>query len=163
PTARITGIKEISCEGLSGSTPGVTDARCADVKAQLLEGEDKGKVVTVPITAAIYASGAKAGQVITLVRVPPSGDQPAQFQFSDFERGTPLLVMALIFAAVVIVVARWRGFAALVGLGFAGSIMVTFMFPALIAGTNPIMVGLIGSAAIMFVALYAAHGFSART
>jgi YibE/F-like protein len=37
------------------------------------------------------------------------------------------------------------------------------MFPALIAGTNPIMVGLIGSAAIMFVALYAAHGFSART
>jgi len=41
--------------------------------------------------------------------------------------------------------------------------MVTFMFPALIAGTNPIMVGLIGSAAIMFVALYAAHGFSART
>ncbi|HEX3199865.1 MAG TPA: YibE/F family protein, partial [Propionibacteriaceae bacterium] len=54
PTARITGIKEISCEGLSGSTPGVTDARCADVTAQLLEGEDKGKVVTVPITAAIY-------------------------------------------------------------------------------------------------------------
>jgi uncharacterized membrane protein len=163
PTARITGIKEISCEGLSGSTPGVPDARCADLTAQLLEGEDKGKAVTVPITAAIYSSGAEVGQVIKLVRVPPSGDQPAQYQFSDFERGTPLLVMALIFAVVVIVVARWRGFAALVGLGFAGFIMVTFMFPALIAGSNPIMVGLIGSAAIMFVALYAAHGFSART
>jgi uncharacterized membrane protein len=163
PTARITAIKEISCEGLSGSTPGATDARCADVTSQLLEGEDKGKDVTVPITSAIYASGAKVGQVITLVRVPPSGDQPAQYQFSDFERSTPLLVMGLIFAAVVIVVARWRGFAALIGLGFAGFILVTFMFPALIAGSNPIMVGLIGSAAIMFVALYAAHGFSART
>jgi hypothetical protein len=33
----------------------------------------------------------------------------------------------------------------------------------LIAGSNPLMVGLIGSSAIMFVALYAAHGFSART
>ena len=163
PTARITAIKEISCEGLSGSTPGVPDARCADVTAQLLEGEDKGKSVTVPITAAIYSSGAEVGQDIKLVRVPPSGDQPSQYQFSDFERGTPLLVMALIFAVVVIVVARWRGFAALVGLGFAGFIMVTFMFPALIAGSNPIMIGLIGSAAIMFVALYAAHGFSART
>ena len=64
---------------------------------------------------------------------------------------------------VVVVVARWRGFASLIGLGFAGFILVAFMFPALIAGTNPIMVGLIGSAAIMFVALYAAHGFSART
>jgi uncharacterized membrane protein len=163
PTARITGIKEISCEGLAGSTPGVTDARCADLTSQLLEGDDKGKTVTVAVTAAIYSSGVKVGQVIKLVRVPPSGDQPAQYQFSDFKRSTPLLVMGLIFAAVVIVVARWRGFAALLGLGFAGFILATFMFPALIAGTNPIMVGLIGSSAIMFVALYAAHGFSART
>jgi uncharacterized membrane protein len=163
PTARITGIKEISCEGLAGSTPGVTDARCADLTSQLLEGDDKGKTVTVPVTAAIYSSGVKVGQVIKLVRVPPSGDQPAQYQFSDFTRSTPLLVVGLIFAAVVIVVARWRGFAALLGLGFAGFILATFMFPALIAGSNPIMVGLIGSSAIMFVALYAAHGFSART
>ncbi|HET9646609.1 MAG TPA: YibE/F family protein, partial [Microlunatus sp.] len=57
----------------------------------------------------------------------------------------------------------WRGFAALLGLAFAGFIMVKFMFPALVVGTNPIAVGLIGSSAIMFVALYAAHGFSART
>ena len=163
PTARITGIKEISCEGLSGSTPGVTNARCADLTSQLLEGDDKGKAVTVPVTAAIYSSGIKVGQAIKLVRVPPAGDQPAQYQFSDFKRSTPLLVVGLIFAAVVIVVARWRGFAALLGLGFAGFILVTFMFPALIAGSNPIMVGLIGSSAIMFVALYAAHGFSART
>jgi uncharacterized membrane protein len=37
------------------------------------------------------------------------------------------------------------------------------MFPALVAGSDPILVGLIGSSAIMFVVLYAAHGFSART
>ena len=59
--------------------------------------------------------------------------------------------------------ARWRGFASLLGLAFAGFILVKFMFPALVAGSNPIMVGLIGSSAIMFVVLYAAHGFSART
>ena len=163
PSARVTEVREISCEGLSGSTPGVTDARCADVTSQLLEGSEKGKTVTVPVTAAIYSSGIKAGQVIKLVRIPPSADQPAQYQFSDFERRIPLLVMGLLFAIVVVVVARWRGFAALIGLGFAGFVLVAFMFPALIAGTNPIMVGLIGSAAIMFVALYAAHGFSART
>jgi uncharacterized membrane protein len=163
PTARVTEVREISCEGLSGSTPGVTNARCADVTSQLLQGDEKGKTVSVPVTAAIYSSGIKAGQVIKLVRIPPSADQPAQYQFSDFERRVPLLVVGLLFAILVVVVARWRGFAALIGLGFAGFVMVAFMFPALIAGTNPIMVGLIGSAAIMFVALYAAHGFSART
>jgi uncharacterized membrane protein len=163
PTARITDIKEISCEGLTGSTPGASNARCADITARLLKGDDRGNTVTVPMTSAVYASGVKVGEVIKLVRVPPTADQPAQYQFSDFERGTPLLVVGLLFAVVVIVVARWRGFAALLGLGFAGFILVTFMFPALIVGTNPIMVGLIGSSAIMFVALYAAHGFSART
>jgi uncharacterized membrane protein len=49
------------------------------------------------------------------------------------------------------------------GLGFAGFILIKFMFPALVAGSDPILVGLIGSSAIMFVVLYAAHGFSART
>ena len=101
--------------------------------------------------------------MIRLVRVPPADGQPAQYQFSDFERRTPLIAFALIFAAVVIAVARWRGFASLIGLGFAAFILVKFMFPALVAGTNPIAVGLIGSSAIMFVVLYAAHGFSART
>ena len=38
PTARITDIKEISCEGLAGSTPGVTDARCADVSSRAAGG-----------------------------------------------------------------------------------------------------------------------------
>ena len=163
PKARITQLSEISCDGLAGSTPGVTSKTCANATATLLEGDDKDKAVTVPLTAAVYSSGVKVGQVIKLVRVPPTDGQPAQYQFSDFERSTPLIAFALIFAAVVIAVARWRGFASLIGLCFAGFILVKFMFPALVAGTNPIVVGLIGSSAIMFVVLYAAHGFSART
>jgi len=56
PKARITEVKPSSCEGLAGSTPGVTDTRCANVTAELLEGDDQGKLVTVPLTAAVYAS-----------------------------------------------------------------------------------------------------------
>ena len=100
---------------------------------------------------------------VTLIRIPPIDGQPAQYQFSDFERSIPLIVIAVAFALAVIIVARWRGFAALLGLGFAGFILVKFMFPALVSGTNPLLVGLVGSSAIMFVVLYAAHGFSART
>src|SRR5215213_3093038 len=163
PKGRITAVKEISCEGLPGSTPGVTDTRCADITAELLEGEEKGQAVTVPLTSAVYASGVEVGQKILLIRIPPTEDQPAQYNFSDFVRSTPLLVIAIIFAALVVAVARWRGFASVLGLGFAGFILVRFMFPALVAGSDPILVGLIGSSAIMFVVLYAAHGFSART
>jgi uncharacterized membrane protein len=163
PDARITAIEEISCDGLSGSTPGVSTSRCANVTAQLLEGEDEGLSATVPLTDAIYSSGTEVGQTIKLIRVPPADGQPAQYQFSDFERSTPLILLTLAFVAVVVAVARWRGFASIVGLGFAGFILVKFMFPALVAGENAILIGLIGSSAIMFVVLYAAHGFSART
>ena len=163
PSARITGLAQISCEGLSGSTPGVSDTRCANATAELLDGDDQGKSVTVPLSDAIYSSGVKVGQEIILIRVPPEADRPAEYQFSDFERRTPLIFFTVLFVLVVIAVARWRGFASLIGLGFAGFILVKFMFPALVAGSNPIMVGLIGSSAIMFVVLYATHGFSART
>lgn len=163
PTARITAVEQISCEGLSGSTPGIDDSRCANITAQLLEGDDEGLSATVPLTDALYSSGVEVGQKIKLIRIPPADGQPSQFQFSDFERRTPLILLTLAFVAVVVVVARWRGFASLVGLGFAGFILVKFMFPALVAGENPILIGLIGSSAIMFVVLYAAHGFSART
>ena len=163
PKARITAIAETSCEGLPGSTSGVESTRCANVTAQLLQGSDKGKMVTVPLTSAVYASGIRVGQQIQLIRVPPGDGQPAQYQYSDFVRGFPLLVVAVFFAAVVVAVARWRGFASLIGLAFAAFILVKFMFPALIVGSNPTLVGLVGSSAIMFVVLYAAHGFSART
>ncbi|HZA74464.1 MAG TPA: YibE/F family protein, partial [Propionibacteriaceae bacterium] len=163
PSARITEVKEISCDGLPGSTPDVSELNCAEAVAELLEGDDRGLAVSVPLTEAVYSSGVEVGQVIKLTRVPAIDDQPAQYQFADFERRTPLIALTVIFAVAVVAVARWRGFASLIGLAFAGFILVKFMFPALVAGSNPLLVGLIGSSAIMFVVLYAAHGFSART
>jgi len=163
PHAKITAVEEISCDGLAGSTPGQSSNACANLTATVSDGEGKGDVASVPLTQALYASGAEVGQTITLIRVPPGDGQPASYQFSDFDRRAPLIALTIVFALVVIAVARWRGLASLLGLAFAGFILVKFMFPALVAGQNPIVVGLIGSSAIMFVVLYAAHGFSART
>ncbi|GGL66008.1 membrane protein [Microlunatus endophyticus] len=164
PTGRITKVEEVSCQGKTGSTPGQADQNgCANLTVRVLNGVDEGKQVQVTLTQAQFSSGASVGQKVKLFRLPGAQGQPATFQFSDFDRGLPLIVLAIAFAAVVVVVARWRGFAALVGLAFAGFILVEFMFPALVSGTNPLLAGLIGSSAIMFVVLYAAHGFSTRT
>ncbi|MFT4166396.1 MAG: YibE/F family protein [Microlunatus sp.] len=164
PTAEITAIQPVSCEGMAGSTPGANNQTCATISVRVLDGDDTGKEVAgIPLTDALYNSGTKIGQRVKLIRIPPTDGQPSQFQFSDFERRAPLIVITLAFAAAVIFVARWRGFASLLGLGFAGFILVKFMFPALVSGSNPVLVGLVGSSAIMFVVLYAAHGISART
>ena len=163
PAGRVTNVARISCEGVPGSTSGVNTQVCANLSVQVLDGDDQGQTVVVPVTAAVYASGISIGQRVSLVRIPPIDGQPAQYQFTDFSRGTPLLVFTLIFVAAVILVARWRGLAALLGLGVAGLILVTFLFPALVSGANPILVGLIAASAILFVALFAAHGLNVAT
>ena len=165
PTGRISTVRSMSCQGQAGSTPGQDQAACATITVELLEGPEKGQKVDVVLTAAQYGSGVKVGQKVKLFRVPAAqgADGKASYQFSDFDRSVPLIALVVAFAIAVIAVARWRGFASLIGLAFAGFILIKFMFPALVGGQNPLLVGLIGSAAIMFVVLYAAHGFSART
>lgn len=160
PKGRITNVTRISCEGVAGSTSGVNTQVCANLSVQLTSGEDQGQTVVVPVNHVVYSSGITIGQRVTLMRIPPIDGQPAQFQFADFSRATPLVVFTLIFAAAVILVARWRGLAALIALGVAGLILVAFVFPALISGTNPILVGLLASAAIAFVAILAASGLN---
>jgi uncharacterized membrane protein len=87
----------------------------------------------------------------------------ATYGFFDYSRDLPIIVLALFFAIVVGAVARLRGLASLVGLAFAFFILVRFVLPGLLAGDSPTLVSLVGSAAIMFVVLYLAHGLSART
>jgi uncharacterized membrane protein len=161
PRGEITRVTPISCGGQVGSVPGEEGKGCAELTVKLLEGPETGQEIKVNLTQAQFSSGVETGQKVKLFRVPAGGQ--ASYQFSDFDRTIPLIVLTLAFALAVVIVARWRGFASLIGLVFAGFILVKFMFPAMVTGENPLLVGLIASSAIMFVVLYAAHGFSART
>jgi uncharacterized membrane protein len=161
PKGTVTDVSETNCNAVSGSATG-DGSKCGQLTVRLDEGPEKGQSVQVTVTAAVYASGITPGTGVTLYRTPISGAEPG-YQFADFQRTLPMVVLALVFVAAVVAVARWRGAIAVVGLAFAGFILTQFMFPALIVGHNPVLVGLVGSSAIMFVVLYAAHGFSART
>jgi uncharacterized membrane protein len=160
PTGTVTGVEEMSCTGQAGSSPGL-DEPCATLTVGLDEGPDAGTEVQVPLSGPVYRSGVEVGDGVVLVRVPTQG-QPG-YQFYDFERSMPLWILAAVFAIVVVAVARFRGLAAIVGLGFAYLILGEFLLPGLLSGESPVLYALVGSAAIMFVVLYAAHGFSART
>lgn len=158
--ATISKVVPASCEGVSGSTS-QSKQSCGAITVQLDSGPEKGSSQTLPLTQPVFASSPEPGQQVLAYRV-PTGEQ-ASYQFADFERSAPMLFFAALFVVSVIAVARMRGLLSMIGLGFAFVIMAKFMFPALIVGHNPIAVGLVGSSAIMFVALYCAHGFSTRT
>ncbi|MGI9584149.1 MAG: YibE/F family protein [Acidimicrobiia bacterium] len=86
-----------------------------------------------------------------------------QYQFSDIQRSPVLLVVFLVFAIAVIALGRWRGVAALAGLGATIVIVLLWLLPAILDGRPPLWVALVGSCAVAYVALYISHGFSLMT
>ncbi|WP_156690573.1 YibE/F family protein [Mycobacterium sp. Marseille-P9652] len=85
------------------------------------------------------------------------------YSFYDFERGWPLVWLAIGFAVVIVAVARWRGLLAIVGIVVAFVVLVVFLLPALRDGAPAVPAALVASAAILYAVIYLAHGVSLRT
>ena len=96
---------------------------------------DKGgnpvKVVINPDVAKSH--GVKAGDNIRYLNLSKVQGSEAQgtpaYVFVDFVRTLPIIFLAVLYAVVVIAVARWRGLRALIGLVGAYGVLVSFMLP----------------------------------
>jgi uncharacterized membrane protein len=157
PEARVVSVDEFDC-----STDPAVPATCAVAVVEVLDGDGVGDFEQIELGSDVVANGVAADDTIVLTRDVGAEGGPT-YGFFDFARSTPMITLAIMFAVVVIAVARLRGLASLVGLAFAFFILLQFVLPGLLQEESPTLVSLVGSAAIMFVVLYLAHGFSART
>jgi uncharacterized membrane protein len=85
------------------------------------------------------------------------------YQFADIQRGRPLLALAVLFAVIVLVIGRVKDLAAMAGLLAAGTLVVLFVLPALLAGESPTWVAVVAGVAIVLVVLPLSHGVSVGT
>ena len=164
--ATVASLKTYSCsagESQPGQQAAGGDRTCVNVRVRLDTGPKTGARVTVDLPPETDRTGVSAGDRMRLLHVAVGEEKADYYAFVDFIRGVPMAALAIAYALVVVAVARLRGLRALLGLGFAYVMLASFMLPALLEGTSPLLVGLAGSAAIMFIVLYFAHGFSART
>ncbi len=123
---------------------------------------DDGKPALVQAPAE-YLDEIAPGDRLTVLYLPQVAGVASPYVFVDFDRAPPMLLLIAVFAALVLLVARVRGLAALAGLALAVAFIGVFTLPALLAGTSPVGVALVTASASMFALLYLAHGFSART
>jgi uncharacterized membrane protein len=118
----------------------------------------------VQTSLSVPASAMRIGDDVTAMKLSESyGNLTTPYVFMDFQRGTPLLVLAGLFMVVVVAVARRKGAAALLGLVGALACVWLFLLPALTAGRNPLLVALVAASAVMFIVVYLAHGISIKT
>lgn len=131
------------------------NAECVEVTFKVDQGADAGVTGTVSTSAGL---GLTTGTPVWLV----AGDEGG-YSLADVRRDRPLLLLALITAAAIIAMARWKGVAALAGLVVSVLLLIHFVVPALLTGTDPLAVAAVGSAAIAIATMGLAHGFSVRT
>lgn len=100
---------------------------------------------------------AEGDDVVLIQTVSPDGKA---YAIVDHQRSTGLWVVVGAFALAVVAFGRWRGVAALAGLAVTFALLVFFVVPAILAGEPPLLVAIVGSAAIMLTVLYLTHGLT---
>jgi uncharacterized membrane protein len=155
--AEVVVAEDVPCQGQTD--PGVA---CRRVAFELLEGPHPGRTVAQELVVTSTTPDLTAGDRVMLAYDATAAPE-FQYRFIDKDRGGTLLILALVFAAAVVALGGLRGFAALGGLAVSLLVLLLFILPAIIEGRDPLAVAIVGSAAIAFLALYLAHGFTTMT
>ncbi|MFI9506883.1 YibE/F family protein [Nocardia sp. NPDC052566] len=142
--------------------PRNTSYTCKRSVIAIESGPHKGNHTLFEITDGPGQPTLQVDDKIRIVRQADPAGVPL-YSFEDYARGMPLTLIVLAFVVVIVVVARWRGLRALLGLGFAFAVVVMFLLPALLDGKPAIPVALVGGALILYAVLYLAHGVNLRT
>jgi uncharacterized membrane protein len=142
---------------------GAPNQDCGHVHARVDEGAERGTRVVVEAPPEISDTGLAPGDRLDLLRIPAAQGQPVTYSYFGIQRDRPLWLLAVLFALVVVAVARLRGLMALVGLGFAAVVVAVFLLPAILSGQPVVPVAVVAAVTIMYVVLYTTHGLSLRT
>ncbi|MCZ4507030.1 YibE/F family protein [Streptomyces sp. ActVer] len=174
--ATVTKVDKVDCKSVnaSGETPtGDTSTAegssaqqqasgsCKKATVRVDTGKDKGRTFT-EIVQPDSSRQLEQGQKV-IVAYAPDAPKELQYSVTDVNRKLPMTVLAGIFAVAVVLVGRMRGVMALVALAASFLILTFFILPAILQGSNPLAVAVVGASAIMLIALYLCHGLSART
>jgi uncharacterized membrane protein len=134
---------------------------CEKATIEVTSGKDKGRTFTEIVQPDASRQLDKGQGVV--VAYAPDAPRDLQYSVTDVDRQFPMLLLAGIFALAVVLVGRMRGVMALIALAVSFAVLTLFILPAILQGSNPLIVAVIGASAIMLVALYLCHGLTART
>jgi uncharacterized membrane protein len=134
---------------------------CGNAQVRVTEGPETDQVVEVALPNGPGAPEISEGDdVVLILAESPDGEI---YSIVDHQRATQLWILVGAFVLALLAFGRWRGFTALVGLAVTFALLLLFVVPAILAGEPPLLVAIVGSAAIVLTVLYLTHGFALST
>jgi len=125
------------------------------IKAEVLDGPQKGKIITIEndylelkqgntfyFNHLIYINGTESYGIINI------------------DRRNSLALLALVFIAFIIWFGRWQGLRSLLALGASFLAIFYILLPGLLNGWNPLVTSSLVASGILFGAIFFTHGFN---
>lgn len=157
-SAEVTAVESFQC-------PEPQTGTCRQAMIELQSGPDAGGNAEVDLGPEGVEPAIAVGDQLRVAANPTVPEQGGAVAYSivDFERKAPMLWLALMFAALVIVFGRARGALSLVGLGLSLAVVLGFIVPSILEGNSPLLVAFVGSLAVMLVTIPLAHGLGPKS
>jgi len=157
--ATVAGSVEVPCAGTDLTGEPVA---CDEVQLDITSGPNAGGTGTFEIYPQPGAPEFEPGERIVVNEFVVAEGQ-VSYTFADYQRSTPLALLAALFVVAVVALGRFQGVRALAGLVVSGVVLFAYTFPALLDGQPPLGVALVSSVVIALAALYLAHGVNDTT
>ena len=129
------------------------------IKAEILDGPEEGKVLTVEND---YLN-LKVGQVFFLQHTTSAYDGQDYYAVSDPYRLGALFWLVVLFVVVVAVIGGWQGIRGLGSLVISLVFIFYVLFPGILHGYSPMLISIGVSSLIIILGSYITHGFNKTT
>lgn len=132
---------------------------------RITRGQQKGQQLTIengdlPI---INLQRYYPGDRIKIAKSTNSDDGTVFYYVTDYSRRHALMQLFIVFIAVVIAVARWRGIVSLLGMAVSLGIIVWILLPQILSGKDPVMVTVLCTTLIIPITYTLSHGLNRKT
>lgn len=131
-----------------------------DLKLIGLQGEYKGKEIIYHGISDIDVTSINLYKVGDKVLV---DEEEGVFYVTDFVRTSYIYWLAIIFVLTVILIGKWKGLKALLGLVISFLAIIKFILPQILAGRDPFIISLIGCLFILTVIIYLSEGWNKKS
>jgi len=137
---------------------------CRVAEIRILDGQQKGHRTLLTTVAAVGSLDVAQGDRIRVYKntVTPGSSRPSDtYSFADFDRRGAMLWLAIGFVVLLVATGRVHGLRALIGL--LASLVIKFVVPAILHGSSPFAVAIVGAFAVMLVMMPLSYGLGAKS
>lgn len=126
------------------------------IRAEILEGDKKGEVVTIENDYLVLEKGDKF-----FLRHSIDGmDGREMYSVRDIDRQGVILGFIILFAIVIIIFSGKQGVRSLISLAGSFFVILYVLVPSLLKGYPPVLTSIVIAAVILFLAIFLTHGFN---